>query len=397
MTIFEAISFFRTLGTSWHDPHLDSTVRTQEIADQWREAERIICSPQAYSVLPQEDGYLLAQEAIRLYDIRSDNTDCVPHQVLMQLAKHVPGALRHFYREIIARQLYWGDGITFHEADQETCRLLISLLETDLEALPGGSRTRADILQALAWAEDKVALEAFEQWSRKTPAWAGLLNQPIANFPLSAGWILTEDGQREYLYQKICYALVPLIADQSTTDAPSGPVSILAPAQEHCMWCERPLKYLFDIDLTDSRLSFFDTTREHLQILLCPICSLEGDSFFTDLDGSEKVPRFPEANNPAVDSYANDTHILLLQPLMLGATRNPYETVSLYWSENLSQIGGHPEWVQYPDYPLCPDCDHLMTFIAQLGITDVDPGREGMIYAFLCSTCGTATTSCQST
>src|SRR5260370_18995290 len=97
----------------------------------------------------------ILQISISLYDARSDNTDYVPHQVLMQLAKHVPGALRNFYREIVARQLYWGDGITFHEADQETCRLLINLLGTDLEALPDGSRTRADILQALAWTEDE--------------------------------------------------------------------------------------------------------------------------------------------------------------------------------------------------------------------------------------------------
>ena len=64
MTIFEAMNFFRTLGTSWHDPHLESSVRTREIADQWEEAERTIRGPQAYNVLTQENGYILAQEAI---------------------------------------------------------------------------------------------------------------------------------------------------------------------------------------------------------------------------------------------------------------------------------------------------------------------------------------------
>lgn len=397
MTLFEAVNFFRMLGTSWYDQHLESALRTREMAERLKEAEKAIRNPQAYSVLTLEDGRALAQEALSLYAVRSNNSDHVPHTVLMQLAKHVPGALRHLYREIIRHQLYWGDGITFRQADQETCRFLIDLLETDLETQPDRSRTRSDILQALAWAENEIALGAFRQWSQNQPAWVSLLNQPIATYPLSAGWVLTEDGQRDYLYHKACYALGPLISEQSTTDTPSGPVSVLASAKEQCMWCERPLKYLFDIDLTDPRLGFVDAARRQLQILLCPICSLEGDSLFTDLDGAEKIPLFPEPDNLALDSYANDTHILRMQPLMLGEVRNPYETIGLYWSDNLSQIGGHPEWVQYPDYPLCPDCGRLMVFIAQLGITDVDPGHEGMIYAFLCSACGIATTSCQST
>lgn len=31
-----------------------------------------------------------------------------------------------------------------------------------------------------------------------------------------------------------------------------------------------------------------------------------------------------------------------------------------------TKLGGNPDWIQSEDAPLCPDCDELMSFVAQV-------------------------------
>ena len=72
--------------------------------------------------------------------------------------------------------------------------------------------------------------------------------------------------------------------------------------------------------------------------------------------------------------------------LVLGQRRRtPFETGASYWQRGLSQIGGHPAWVQYPEYPCCPGCQQTMMFVGQLEPIDILADTEGMIYAFLCA------------
>src|SRR5260370_9186673 len=181
-----------------------------------------------------------------------------------------------------------------------------------------------------------------------------------------AGWELTEDGQRRFLYHPECYELLPWNGEE--TALPSGPIFVYTPTEEICPSCSRKQHNLFTIDLRDPRLRFLDTSREQVCVPICPFC--------VDFD----------ADHPSVK-----------QPLVLGPACNPYETICLYWTDGLSRIGGHPEWVQYPDYPTCERCNTTMMFIAQLGMTDIDPGVEGIAYAFLCSDCGTTATTFQCT
>ena len=70
-----------------------------------------------------------------------------------------------------------------------------------------------------------------------------------------------------------------------------------------------------------------------------------------------------------------------------------------------TKLGGNPDWIQSEDAPLCPDCDELMSFVAQVDSVEhqwksnphsVDAlshdqkwmfGDVGMIYVFFCFEC----------
>lgn len=366
MTVFEAIGFFRRLGTTWYDQTLDSTLRTKEMFAQFREAEQAVDDPQNYRSLSIEQGHDLAIAAFELYDNRTKNDDYIAHQILSNLAKFVSGTLRGLYGEIIERQLYWGDGVTFREADHEVCTRLLGLLEVGLETQPHERMLRTDIVEALAWSEDTLALEAFRWWSRNPPIWAEKLNQPLEQYTRVAGWELTEDGQKRYLYHPTCYELIPW--NNEGVGSPPEPIPIYTPSKEICSFCGTKQRNLFSLDLRNPELRFLDPFRDSVVVSLCPVCE-----------------HFEEGS------------LSVKQPLVLGLPRNPYETIGLYWSDGLSRIGGHPEWVQYPDYPRCEKCSATMTFIAQLCLTDIDPGFEGISYAFLCSECGTTATTHQCT
>jgi hypothetical protein len=366
VTIFEAVDFFRRLGTTWYDQQLDRTLRTKEMFARFREAEQTIDEPRIYRSLSREQGREVALSAFELYDTRTKNNDYLVHQILSNLSKFVPGALQGLYDNIIERHLYWGDGVTFREANQEVCIRLLGLLETNLEAQPRGSLLRADIVVALAWSESMIAVEAFQRWRRNPPVWVQGLSQPLERCTRAAGWELTEDGQKRYLYHHTCYELVPWKNEELAML--SGPVSVYTPSEERCPSCHQKCKFLFTIDVCDSRLRFLDPLRDQIKVPLCPLCE--------ELD---------------------EEHPSVKQPLVLGSPRTPYETIGLYWMDGLSRIGGHPEWVQSPDYPQCTQCNTTMTFIAQLEITDIDPGFEGIAYAFLCAAFGTTATTYQCT
>jgi hypothetical protein len=105
------------------------------------------------------------------------------------------------------------------------------------------------------------------------------------------------------------------------------------------------------------------------------------------------------------ESNGNPPHLLrryeddLMPPwpelrLVLGKKRKtPYVN-------NGSHLGGYPAWVQSPEYPQCPSCQQTMRFIGQLEpAADIGAPSsiEGIVYAFLCATCGKATTGYQQT
>ncbi len=63
----------------------------------------------------------------------------------------------------------------------------------------------------------------------------------------------------------------------------------------------------------------------------------------------------------------------------------------------ISQLGGHPEWIQDVEYPICPSCGQRMECAGQVSWEDVIGGGEGSAYAFVCVPSGKAATTYQQT
>jgi hypothetical protein len=269
------------------------------------------------------------------------------------------------------------------------------LLETDLDRV-----LRDNVLCALAWIGDEIVQETFKRWRQTPPPWRSALSWSPDRYAHVAGWELTVDGTRRDLYHAQCYEL--MAADTATRDALPGPVTVFTHTGERCRWCERHLTILFDCDLHNPRLTFLDGQRKRLCIPMCLNCSLQDERIFSDLD-SQGVPRWSAVSGERpeyldLDIFDGCEELSAQRTLVLGAPRRtPYETIGLYWHTGLSQLGGHPEWVQYPGYPVCPSCRQTMTCVGQLGLIDMQPGTEGMIYAFYCASCGKATTGYQQT
>jgi hypothetical protein len=67
--------------------------------------------------------------------------------------------------------------------------------------------------------------------------------------------------------------------------------------------------------------------------------------------------------------------------------------------ENIHRLGGHPAWIQQPEFPECPGCQRTMTFLLQLNsrLPFVQPNPEelgvmewgsgGIAYFFWCDSC----------
>ena len=229
------------------------------------------------------------------------------------------------------------------------------------------------------------------------------MTNALESYPLAAGWEVTPEGSRRLLYAPQAYELI-LPAARALPRAAS-PVAVGTAHEECCPWCHRQLITLLDLDLRDFRCAGITTAGERLRLAICDWCS-GYSSLFTEVDYTGKT-HWSAVNGEPPDilrkvGYGNeeDTFPWPKLGLVLGlARRTPFETLDRYLlGENgISQLGGHPEWVQYPTYPTCPTCARRMPCIGQVSWEDLFERTEGITYAFLCVSCQKATTCYQQT
>ena len=223
-----------------------------------------------------------------------------------------------------------------------------NLLTQHLARVAGHDRLLTDkLLSALAWVGDERVVELFAGWRAQPPSWASDLHIPAHQYAREAGWELSSDGQRRNLYHEICY---PLIRSDAATSA--SPVTVLTDAN------------LFELDGTSEVLAFLGRR----QPIVVPI---------TEANLVGGLPR---------------------RSLILANTpRSPWHAGMDSLPTQYSQIGGHPTWVQDAEYPTCGACNQTMPFIGQISCEDIEPHREGIFYAFLCSGCAMTASTYQQT
>ena len=157
-----------------------------------------------------------------------------------------------------------------------------------------------------------------------------------------------------------------LMDSTSSTDSPIGTQLRIA----HCLWCSSYATLYTDIDLQGGVR--WSNANENLPQIL------------TRVGLGSDVELLPSAAGR----------------LVLGQQRRtPFEAMGrLMLSEGgISQLGGHPEWIDDAEYPVCPGCQRLMTCVGQVAWEDVEDFAEGITYGFVCLACGKAATTYQQT
>jgi hypothetical protein len=337
-----------------------------------------------YQSLAPEEGRELAAYAIELID-RQDEQAHSAEDILLYLACLSPGALDEAYQELVDRQILY-PGVVYREAGPGISNQLLNLIPV--------SQTQADhLLTALAWISDVHVQQAFHQWRKTPPDWAASLYIPPDAYAQVAGWVLTAEAQRQNLFHTQCY---PLVKPTGGADQAQSPVQVVQDHKNHCPWCGRQLTTLFDFDLTQPALDFLDIDGRRVRIATCQVCTCYG-FVHTKVDWHGAAAWSPYNQRPPY--LPDDSSAWLPLPskrLVLGKTpRNPFNAASDCVPISFSQVGGHPSWIQDFSYPVCPECNNLMVFVAQLANQDIEEYGEGIYYAFLCKGCRNACTCYQ--
>lgn len=344
----------------------------------------------ALRALTKEQAYTLAIEAFGQFDTASDRRRDDIEEFLGCLAVSVPGCVEGLHAELLARDSLWLHPL-YLGADADTRDALLRRANDDGPALNG-------VLCALAWIGDEGVQAAFRAWRDNPPEWRTRLYIPPESYAPQAGWELDTEGNRRDLFYHTAYELTPASEEDA---ADSGPVTVVAPLDEHCRWCGRSLTTIFDLDLRDPRLSFLGLEGQKLRLATCEWCSQFTSVYFAfDLSGGTRWSRhngeLPEILRKISDeggTYFESPHRLMLGP----RRRTPYEANVQGVPLRQSQLGGHPTWIQDVEYPTCPECRRSMLNVGQVATEELLGAGEGITYVFLCLNCQLSTTTFQQT
>lgn len=168
-------------------------------------------------------------------------------------------------------------------------------------------------------------------------------------------------------------------------------------SQGNCNICGGTLHHIITFSPVPSEIGI--SGLERLELATCLSClGWEKDAFILwykhEADGSPKAIGY---NGPQIEPQF-PTEGLKPTVVQLALTPNRW-----YWQDwgastnsrqNLHRVGGFPTWVQSAQYPKCPLCNNIMSFIMQLDsdLPTVDNGEwlwgsGGICYIFWCDSC----------
>lgn len=223
------------------------------------------------------------------------------------------------------------------------------------------------------------------------PIWSKSLYLGPVDYSRVAGWEIANATRRELTFST---SLGIKVADKFED---TGLLRVMRDCLSTCPWCQGFLANLIEADLRQPPLNAFNELGDNIQVLTCPRCVCYGPihadlGVNAECTWSDRNVR-PTYLPPDISTY---------QPSpWSGATvkllaRNPLHGSECFGPTTISQIGGHPAWVQDMEYLDCLKCGQTMRFLAQVD-EGAFRGHEGIYYAFVCYQCRTTATCYQQT
>lgn len=270
----------------------------------------------------------------------------------------------------------------YRNASEEIQNKLIALL------LQPDCKYASHILSCLAVIGSDKVREVFYELENNPLPWRKNLYVNPSFYAGLGGWTFDDSGNKIELIYKECYSIV-------NEDREDNAVRIGEALAEKCSVCKCQTINILTINGTDERLLFLGINGT-LKIPICPNCAsmcektiiryqIDGESSF------EIVEPFGEEN------YVSDEDFIELTTnnLKLSQTRKP-----VYFScgnDDVSTIGGNPEWVQDWQYESCPDCQKKMKLLSAISWDQISKDSEGILYIEICTDCSIAVSFHQQT
>ncbi|MDR7315496.1 DUF1963 domain-containing protein [Brevibacillus nitrificans] len=254
-----------------------------------------------------------------------------------------------------------------------------------LEQVEWDDENRNLLLLALSWIGDPLVVRRFQEWRLHPPAWADQLFVQPEIYALEGGWELTQEGERRDLTHSLSYA-IRVTSEQTHSEDEVSAARFLTTSTSTCPWCEGSLTILMDVEAAHPSLAYLALSLERLKIQTCERCGCFS-TIYMDVD-SQGVPVWSRFNHKPdylrsidPDDYSGVSDYRLT---LSTEPHSPFFAAIWTLSQQNSQIGGHPSWVQDADYPSCPCCGKRMRFIGQIDWADFVPLGEGIFYMFVC-------------
>lgn len=343
-------------------------------------------------------------------------------EVLTSLVCYNDLSLTEYLPELLEHEVY-DPAMLYKDASPELRGQLMQRVETDEE-------NRNHLLMMLAWIGDEVIVKQFRHWSEQAPSWSDSLYVPVQDYAKTANWELTDAGERRDLYYPHSYAIIANIEQsddlsyelrydqaqgqaqdetqaqiQAQTQAQIRSQSLsqgqaqtqksfrlLASATESCPWCGVRLTHLVDIEASHPALGGMPWNGARLKVQTCILCSCYTTVYMDITPDGE--PEWSASNErpdylPELQPEDFDQSYLAAGPRYRLAEQPRPALHGSEWTlePTLSQLGGHPAWIQDAYYPECPCCSKSMRHIGQVDWVAIERLGEGIYYMFVCEDC----------
>lgn len=329
---------------------------------------------QMYISLSDQEADCMLKYAMELLAVHNESE---AEDILLSLVCYRDDHISDALPELIQRGLFY-NSILFKDAPQDIRNRLLERVKWDED-------NRNHLLLVLGWIGDTVVVDQFREWQIQRPKWAEQLYVTPETYALDGGWELTLDGERRDLINHLCYAIRQ--ADQQYDDVnEEHHAHFLGTSYSTCPWCKRKLTKLMDVATSHSALQYFNLQMKSLQVITCDLCG-GFSTIYMELD-EHGVPIWSRYNQepdylPDMDDVNGGTETSL-SLVLSKEPQSPYYAAVWTMSQLNSQIGGHPSWVQDPEYPVCPSCERRMRYIGQIDYADFSEYAEGIFYMFVC-------------
>ncbi len=202
-----------------------------------------------------------------------------------------------------------------------------------------------------------------------------------------------------------CFALVP---SASAPVGPDHPIhAVIDDVSASCPRCCAPIVSLITLrldapDLRSLAAKLLAPRPQRIRVVVCEHCCEECLYTFAafdplgqlipnsvrvrkDADDQDFPPSSPEHRTPAAGAQRRwNRDALRLNPI----PHPPNAAIEYALGSGSSHVGGLPRWIQDPEAPPCPSCQHTMPFLAHIDEGDLGDGGVDL-FAFWCPACST--------